>query len=80
MKAIFIWQLFTFPDILECIIKVYYKSGPSEAQGLEPKNSDGNENCTWSWKVGSRTTPGDWKIVLTAEGEGQTETYFTVTE
>jgi len=30
--------------------------------------------------VGTRTTPGDWKIVLKAEGVGQTETYFTVTE
>ena len=69
----------TAPNVL-CTIAVYYKSGKSEAQGLEPKNSDGNGNCTWSWKVGSRTTPGDWKIVLTAEGVGQTETYFTVTE
>ncbi|GAG85266.1 unnamed protein product, partial [marine sediment metagenome] len=58
----------------------YYKSGKSETQGLEPKNSDGNGNCTWSWKVGSRTTPGDWKIVIKAEGVGQIETYFTVTE
>lgn len=80
MKAIFIWQLFTFPDILECIIKVYYKSGPSKAKGLELKNSDGNGNCTWSWKVGSRTLLGDWKIVLTAEGVGQIETYFIVNE
>jgi len=69
----------TAPNVL-CTIAVYYKSGKSEAQGLEPKNSDGNGNCTWSWKVGSRTTPGDWKIVITAEGVGQIETYFTVTE
>jgi len=69
----------TAPNVL-CTITVYYKSGPSEAQGLEPKNSDGNGNCAWSWKVGSRTTPGNWKIVLTAEGSGQIETYFTVTE
>jgi hypothetical protein len=44
------------------------------------KNKDITRRCTWSWKVGSRTTPGDWKIVLKAEGVGQTETYFTVTE
>jgi len=69
----------TAPNVL-CTIAVYYKSGQSEAQGLEPKNSDGNGNCTWSWKVGNRTTPGEWKIVITAEGAGQTETYFTVTE
>jgi len=69
----------TTPNIL-CAITVYYKSGASKASGLEPKNSDGNGSCTWSWKVGSRTTPGDWKIVLTAEGVGQIETYFTVTK
>jgi len=69
----------TAPNI-QCSIIVYYKSGPSKAKGLEPKNSDGNGNCTWSWKVGARTTPGDWEIVLTAEGVGQKETYFTVTE
>ena len=69
----------TAPNI-RCTITVYYKSGALEAQGLEPKNSDGNGNCTWSWKVGTRTTPGNWRIVLTADGVGQTETTFTVTE
>jgi len=68
----------TTPNVL-CTITVYYKSGPSEAKGLEPKNSDGNGNCTWSWKVGARTTHGDWKIVITA-GSENIETYFTVTE
>ena len=72
-------SILTAPNVL-CTITVYYKSGPSEAQGLEPKMSDGNGNCTWTWKVGTRTTPGNWKIVLTAGGVGQTETYFTVTE
>jgi len=67
----------TTPNIL-CAITVYYKSGPSEAQGLESKNSDSNGNCAWTWKVGSRTTPGDWKIVITA-GSEKIETYFTVT-
>ncbi len=68
----------TAPNVL-CTITVYYKSGPSEAQGLGPKNSDANGNCTWSWKVGTRTTPGNWRIVITADGVGQIETYFTVT-
>ena len=68
----------TAPNVL-CTITVYYKSGPSTAQGLESKNSDGNGNCAWSWKVGTRTTPGDWKIVLTAESIGSIETFFTVT-
>ncbi|GAH05118.1 unnamed protein product [marine sediment metagenome] len=63
-----------------CTITVYYKSEPGKAKGLDPKNSDGNGNCSWSWKVGTRTTSGNWKIVITAEGAGQKETYFTVTE
>ena len=62
-----------------CTIKVYYKSGPSKAQGLDPKNSDGSGNCTWSWKVGTRTTPGDWRIVINVQGVGEIEQYFTVT-
>ena len=61
-----------------CHITVYYKSGPSEAAGLEPKTSDQNGNCSWTWKVGTRTTPGDWKIVISVDGVGQTECYFTV--
>jgi len=63
-----------------CTITVYYKSGPSTAQGLEPKNSDGNGNCSWTWKVGTRTTPGDWKILINIQGIEQIEQYFTVTE
>lgn len=62
-----------------CTITVYYKSGASTAQGLGPKNSDGNGNCSWTWKVGTRTTPGDWRIVINVQGIGQIEQYFTVT-
>lgn len=40
----------TAPNV-QCSITVYYKSGASKAKGLEPKNSDENGNCTWSWKV-----------------------------
>lgn len=72
-------SILTAPNVL-CTITVYYKSGPSEAQGLEPKISDGNGNCSWTWKVGTRTTPGNWKIVITAEGIGSIETFFTVTD
>jgi len=72
-------SILTAPNVL-CTITVYYKSGPSEAQGLEPKISDGNGNCSWTWKVGTRTTPGNWKILITAEGIGSIETFFTVTD
>ena len=55
------------------------KSGASTAQVLEDKVSDSSGNCTWSWKVGTRTTPGDWRIIITVQGIGQIEQYFTVT-
>ncbi len=45
-----------------CSIAVYYKSGRSEAQGLEPKTAGGDGICSWTWKVGSRTTPGTWRM------------------
>jgi competence protein ComEC len=64
-----------------CGITVYYKSGSSTAQGLYPKTADVNGNVSWTWKVGTRTTPGSWRIVITANLGGNTvsqTTYFTV--
>lgn len=55
-----------------CTIAVYYKSGRSQAQGLDPKNAAVDGTVSWSWKVGSSTTPGTWKIVVTATINGQT--------
>ena len=58
-------------------ITVYYKSGPSRAAGLSAKVADANGKVSWSWVVGTNTTPGSWRIVI--ETSGQTaETYFTV--
>jgi hypothetical protein len=51
---------------------VYYKSGPSNAQGLGSKTADGSGHVTWTWKVGTTTTPGTWSIVVTAGLNGQT--------
>ena len=65
----------------ECTITVYLKSGPSTAAGLTKKNADSDGNTSWTWKVGSSTTPGTYKIVVTAglggESVSQT-TYFTI--
>jgi competence protein ComEC len=61
----------------DCTITVYYKSGPSSAAGLDPKQSDGGGNVSWSWKVGTRTTPGTWSIVVTASLNGETATQET---
>jgi hypothetical protein len=69
------------PPGAQCSIAVYYKSGRSTAQGLYPKQADSNGDVSWTWKVGTRTTPGNWLIVVTATYEGKTtsqETYFTV--
>ena len=63
----------------EYTITVYYKSGPSTAKGLEAKTSDADGYVSWSWKVGGRTTPGTYKIVVEGGGEKVT-VEFTVTE
>jgi micrococcal nuclease len=47
-----------------CTIAVIYKSGPSKAQGLVPKTSDAQGRIRWMWRVGSRTTPGTWPIIV----------------
>jgi beta-lactamase superfamily II metal-dependent hydrolase len=57
-----------------CTITVYYKSGPSQAAGLGSQNADDNGVATWQWRVGAGTTPGIWRIVVTATGDaGSTE-------
>ena len=47
-----------------CAITVIYKSGPSKAQGLGPQVADTYGKITWAWKIGTRTTPGVWPIVV----------------
>src|SRR5215467_14847793 len=44
-----------------CRIAVYYKSGPSHAQGLYPKLPR-NGRVSWTWMVGTNTTAGRWPI------------------
>ncbi len=59
-----------------CSITVYYKSGPSEAQGLYPKRG---KRISWTWKVGTRTTPGRWPITVRCGSAGRLRTSFVVT-
>jgi hypothetical protein len=59
-----------------CSIVVYYKSGASEAQGLEPKRGT---RLSWTWKVGTRTTPGRWPVVVSCGAAGTLRTSFVVT-
>jgi hypothetical protein len=58
-----------------CSITVYYKSGPSHAQGLYSKRPVGGR-ISWTWKVGTRTTPGRWAIVVSCGSAGTLRTSF----
>jgi hypothetical protein len=59
-----------------CSITVFYKSGPSEAAGLYPKRG---KRISWSWRVGTRTTPGRWPITVSCGSAGTLHTSFVVT-
>ena len=59
-------------------LSVQYKSGSSKATNVGTKTSDANGNASWTWKVGTNTTPGSHPIIVT--GGGQTyRTSFTTT-
>ena len=60
-----------------CSIVVTYSSGPSNATGLEAKTADPTGTASWTWTVGTRTTPGDWPVAITCDGETVQAT-FTV--
>lgn len=60
-----------------CTITVYYKSGASKATGLEPQVADSSGFVKWTWKVGTITTSGTWKIVVTANDGKNTVTQET---
>lgn len=65
----------------QCEIVVTYSSGRSQAAGLIPKAADAAGNVSWTWRVGSATNPGRWRIDVTAGQGGQTVSqtvYFTV--
>jgi hypothetical protein len=59
-----------------CSPTVYYKSGPSQAAGLYPKRGG---RISWTWKVGTRTTPGRWPIIVSCGRAGTLRTSFVVT-
>ena len=60
-----------------CSITVHYKSGPSRAQGLSPK-SPVNGRVSWTWKIGTNTTPGRWPITVSCGSAGTLRTSFVV--
>jgi cytoskeletal protein RodZ len=49
-------------------IEVDYKSGPSHAAGLGPKQAGPDGIVSWTWKVGGNTTIGTWPITVSCNG------------
>jgi hypothetical protein len=66
----------TVSPVQTCSITVNYKSGPSEAAGLYPKRGS---RITWTWTVGTRTTPGRWPIIVSCGSGRSLTTSFVVT-
>lgn len=58
-------------------IAVYYNSGASRSKFLYPKKSDGKGYVSWTWKVGTRTAPGQYRVVISLGGRSIT-TYLKV--
>ena len=58
----------------EYSITVTYQSG-SKAEGLEPQTTDSNGNTTWTWKVGTNTTPGEHEITVRGGGTSFSATF-----
>jgi micrococcal nuclease len=64
-----------------CSIEVEYASGPSGAAGLDPAMASGSGVVSWTWLVGTRTTPGDWSVTVTCSKGSDSQTdvrYLTV--
>lgn len=59
-------------------IAVYYSSGPSSAKGLTDKTASTDGIVEWTWRVGPKTKPGQYRIVISGGGE-TLELKFTVT-
>ena len=66
------------PRNVICSIGVHYKSGWSTAKGLKPKRRPINGRVSWTWLVGTRTTPGRWPIVVACGHAGTLRTSFRV--
>jgi hypothetical protein len=60
-----------------CSITVYYKSGPSHAQGLYPKRPV-HGRVSWTWMVGTNTTAGRWPIQVSCGSAGSFRAHFRV--
>ena len=65
----------------DCQIAVTYRSGRSRAKGLVRKAADGSGQISWTWRVGTKATRGDWPMDIASEFDGESQSarsYFTV--
>lgn len=60
-------------------ISLFYTNKKSSAKGLEKKESDENGIVSWTWRIGTRTTPGDYQILI-SDGKNKAEYALKVTE
>lgn len=62
----------------KCSIAVHYLSGLGQAAGLQSTPiADENGKVSWTWLVGTRTTPGTYNVDVTANYKGDTITKRT---
>jgi hypothetical protein len=58
-----------------CNITYYTPKGnPSASQELTERLADGNGLCTWSWQIGTNTTPGKGRVIISVGDSGETYT------
>jgi len=50
-----------------CSISVEYKSGPSSAAGLGGKTASSSGAASWTWRVGTGTSPGSWPVTVSCD-------------
>lgn len=65
----------------DCKIAVTYRSGRSRAKGLVRKTADGSGQISWTWRVGTKATHGDWPMDITWDPDGESQSlrsYITV--
>lgn len=59
-------------------LTVIYKSGTSKAKYLGWAEADGGGIIEWNWKIGTNTTPGEWRFVIETDDGRSVEAGFTV--
>lgn len=65
----------------DCQIAVTYRSGRSRAKGLVRKIADASGEISWTWRVGTKATHGDWPMDIISEFHGESQSmrsYVTV--